>query len=99
MPEASLADAHRLAERCREQVMTIDTQRWLTDRRITVSIGLTVSKPTGDSPSSMLQRADAALYEAKRSGRNCVKANVVPQESTDAPAVPRTTEATDMKFA
>jgi hypothetical protein len=36
------------------------------DRRLTVSIGLTISKAAGDTPSHMLQRADAALYEAKR---------------------------------
>ena len=69
MPE----EAHRIAERFRERAMTIDTRRWLENRRITVSIGLTVAKSAGDTPSSMLQRADAALYEAKRAGRNCVK--------------------------
>jgi len=40
---------------------------------LTVSIGMTVSKVGGDTPSHMLQRADAALYEAKRAGRNCVR--------------------------
>jgi PleD family two-component response regulator len=53
--------------------MTIDTRRWLADRRLTVSVGMTVSKSVGDTPSHMLQRADAALYEAKRAGRNCVR--------------------------
>jgi diguanylate cyclase (GGDEF)-like protein len=76
IPGADYDQAYRLAERFREGVMAIDTRRWLQDRRITVSIGLTLSRETGDTPSTMLQRADSALYEAKRSGRNCVKAQL-----------------------
>ena len=52
--------------------MKIDSRRWLTDRQITVSTGLTVTT-ANDTPSTMLQRADAALYAAKRAGRNCVR--------------------------
>jgi diguanylate cyclase (GGDEF)-like protein len=76
LPGADYDKAYRMAERFREGVMAIDTQRWLQDRRITVSVGLTLSRESGDTPSTMLQRADAALYEAKRSGRNCVKAQL-----------------------
>jgi diguanylate cyclase (GGDEF)-like protein len=76
LPGADFDRAHRMAENFRESVMAIDTSRWLEDRRITVSIGLTVSRLAGDTSSAMLQRADAALYEAKRAGRNCVKAQV-----------------------
>ena len=65
--------------------MTIDTRRWLADRRLTVSIGLTVSKGAGDTPSHMLQRADAALYDAKRAGRNRVREQL-PTASTAAPS-------------
>jgi diguanylate cyclase (GGDEF)-like protein len=73
LPDSDADAAARLAERFRQSVMTIDTRRWLADRRLTVSIGMTVSKPVGDTSSHMLQRADAALYEAKRAGRNCVR--------------------------
>lgn len=73
VPDSSAEAGRQLAERIRESVMTIDTRRWLADRRLTVSIGVTVSKLAGDTPSHMLQRADAALYEAKRAGRNCVR--------------------------
>ncbi|MET0534331.1 MAG: diguanylate cyclase [Steroidobacter sp.] len=76
LPGADYDKDYRLAERFREAVMAIDTRRWLQDRRITVSIGLTLSRESGDTPSTMLQRADAALYEAKRAGRNCVKAQL-----------------------
>ena len=76
LPGADYDKAYRLAERFRENVMAIDTRRWLQDRRITVSVGLTLSRDSGDTPSTMLQRADSALYEAKRSGRNCVRAQL-----------------------
>jgi len=90
VPDSDAEAGRQLAERFRESVMTIDTQRWLADRRLTVSIGLTVSRLAGDTSSHMLQRADAALYEAKRSGRNCVRQqlpapepSVTAQNSTD----------------
>ena len=94
MPGADYDKAYRMAERFRETVMAIDTRRWLQDRRITVSVGLTMSRESGDTPSTMLQRADAALYEAKRAGRNCVKANLpAPAEvSSTAPVRPVTVE-------
>lgn len=40
----------------------------------TVSIGVTLSQPQQDSLDKMLARADAALYEAKNTGRNRVVA-------------------------
>ncbi|MGG2309948.1 diguanylate cyclase domain-containing protein, partial [Salmonella enterica] len=60
--------------RFRQAILSIDTSRWFPDmRRITASIGCAVSKPGADTPSSMLKRADSALYAAKRGGRNCVR--------------------------
>lgn len=41
--------------------------------RVTVSIGIAEYQP-GDTGDSLLARADDALYEAKRTGRNCVVA-------------------------
>ncbi|MFT3727069.1 MAG: PleD family two-component system response regulator [Terricaulis sp.] len=39
---------------------------------ITISVGVACSDQTGDSPEALLKRADEALYEAKRAGRNRV---------------------------
>lgn len=39
---------------------------------VTVSIGVTMVRPS-DTRESVLQRADRALYQAKRAGRNCVE--------------------------
>jgi diguanylate cyclase (GGDEF)-like protein len=74
LPGTTLDGALPAADRFREQIMTVDTTRWLpVRRRITASIGVTVSRPGICSSSDMLMRADGALYAAKRGGRNCVK--------------------------
>jgi diguanylate cyclase (GGDEF)-like protein len=76
LPDTTLENACAAADRFREQIMDIDTTRWLpAHRRITASIGVTVSKPGVCTSSDMLMRADGALYVAKRSGRNCVRAD------------------------
>lgn len=85
LPDTQSSRACEVAEKIRSDVMHIDSLAWLKDRRITVSIGVTTSVPGTDTPGTMLQRADAALYEAKRGGRNCVK--VTPSQcAKDAPA-------------
>jgi len=67
-------EARDAAERFRKAIMSIETSRWCSDnRRITASIGCAVSRPGADTPSTMLKRADFALYAAKRNGRNCVE--------------------------
>jgi PleD family two-component response regulator len=40
--------------------------------RVTVSVGLAVSS-AGSTVGQLLERADQALYEAKRSGKNCIR--------------------------
>jgi len=74
LPHMDANGARDAAERFRLAIMSIDTSRWCSDsRRITASIGCAVSKPGADTPSTMLKRADFALYAAKRNGRNCVE--------------------------
>ncbi|WP_303831334.1 PleD family two-component system response regulator [Asticcacaulis taihuensis] len=73
MPGTDQADALHIAERVRSQVA--DTPFALTDGRkldVTVSVGVATSRGVGDSPESLLKRADEGVYEAKQSGRNRV---------------------------
>jgi diguanylate cyclase (GGDEF)-like protein/PAS domain S-box-containing protein len=59
----------RLAERIRAAIeeMTVD------GLRVTVSIGIAGLQESGaESPAALIEKADAALYEAKRAGRNRV---------------------------
>ena len=71
LPTASLLNAMQLAEKIRHHVEMLELE---PVGRITVSLGVTQVK-NGDSMESAIQRADEALYEAKNSGRNCVKQN------------------------
>jgi diguanylate cyclase (GGDEF)-like protein len=84
LPGAHIEDARTTADLFRETISSVDTTRWFSDRRrITASIGVTTARAVGDTPSSMLQRADGALYLAKRSGRNCVKSDPAAPETSD----------------
>ena len=84
LPRLDLEGMRAEAERFRQAIMSIDTSRWFADRRrITASIGCAVSMPGADTPSTMLKRADFALYAAKRSGRNCVQTE--PASPSDLP--------------
>ncbi len=65
---ASRAAASNLAEQLRSSV---ETTELLSDRPVTISLGVAEIK-RGESPEDWLHRADAALYEAKRTGRNRV---------------------------
>jgi diguanylate cyclase (GGDEF)-like protein len=63
MPETDLAGATRFADRLRERIAK--------EMPLTVSGGVAEALD-GDSPESLLVRADAALYGAKSAGRNCI---------------------------
>lgn len=64
------AGATLLAERIRHAIENIDTIGG-RDVELTVSIGLT-EMMVNDTPESMFERCDQAMYEAKQAGRNRV---------------------------
>ncbi len=66
-----------IAERVRQQV----EMRWAPSLQLTVSIG--VAELGGDeSLLAWLERADAALYQGKRDGRNCVRIASQPHQQS-----------------
>ncbi len=72
LPSADAEVAVRIAERIRAEVESRDFG--LGDgRRVTLSIGVTVSQPGDRQPEDVLERADVAVYAAKEGGRNCVR--------------------------
>jgi len=88
LPATSLGAARALAQSFCERIEAIDTSNWFGERRhVTCSIGVSTSVPGRDTPSTMLQRADAALYAAKRGGRNCVRTEPAPEPDVASAAV------------
>jgi len=73
MPETDLADAANVAERL---CMDIEEHYYVhdgTQLRITVSVGVAANRSPEDTVDDLFSQADIALYEAKESGKNCVK--------------------------
>jgi diguanylate cyclase (GGDEF)-like protein len=64
--------AAMLGERARRAVEELTVLSGEIKLRPTISVGYAVSR-AGESPEEFLTRADAALYEAKRNGRNRVE--------------------------
>ena len=85
LPGSSQAAAAALAERIREQTAALPMEANGHRARVTVSIGSASEKgDTLPSLEAMLGRADEALYQAKREGRNRVVALAM---QLDTPAV------------
>ncbi|QEY65482.1 diguanylate cyclase [Metapseudomonas lalkuanensis] len=64
--------ARHVAERVMAQVAELDIEHPASpEGRLTLSIGIAISDPAReDQPDSLVSRSDAALYRAKREGRN-----------------------------
>jgi len=69
LPNTKTQRARLIAERLRKSVLS---ESYLKKYKITISLGVTEYKPK-DNLERMSKRADAALYQAKKAGRNCVK--------------------------
>ena len=89
LPGAAEEAAAALAERIREQVSALPMDANGHRARVTVSIGVaTEAGDTLPSLEAMLGRADEALYQAKREGRNRVVALQMQTETPAAAAAP-----------
>jgi len=69
----SLAEACEIAERIREQAASITCGA----NGITISAGVAVADRATRTPQQLIEKADRALYRAKKSGKNLVIADVV----------------------
>jgi two-component system cell cycle response regulator len=74
MPETDKAVATMVAERLRRRIASepFAIQQGAKNLEVTISIGIAASTGATDTAAAILKRADQALYQAKRDGRNRV---------------------------
>jgi len=86
LPHTDHATAVHLAERLRKRVAQIAVPVEGTKIGITASLGVASWSGAGESWTTMVKRADSALYLAKNSGRNRVVTGEEPRSSTETSA-------------
>lgn len=75
MPHSDAEGACRVAERIRKAVSGLGLRKDMTHLMVTLSIGVAASRE-GDDLDALFARADQALYESKRVGRNRVTCDI-----------------------
>ncbi|MEZ5473699.1 MAG: diguanylate cyclase [Steroidobacteraceae bacterium] len=73
LSSATAGAAYPIAERIRERVATTQITGFGKPIQVTCSIGVAASDTLGLMGEELIERADAAVYAAKWSGRNCVQ--------------------------
>ncbi len=73
LPETPLQVALVVAERLRAVIGDKPIEVGESAVPVTISIGVAVTRDVEETPESLLQRADEALYAAKNGGRNCIR--------------------------
>lgn len=76
LPNTGLEDAEHVAEKIRQQVAASQA---VAPVRFTLSIGVTVVSSLDQNISDSIARADKALYQAKRAGKNRVGRSPAPE--------------------
>ncbi len=85
LPNTVLRSALTVADHIRRAVMTKELMKRSTGEhlgRVTISIGVATLQ-ADDTAATLIERADACLYAAKRNGRNCVLCEADPEVSPD----------------
>lgn len=73
LPDTPVRGSKHVAERLREAVESTQVSYEDLEFKVTISIGISCSTPTGDDvPEALVNEADRALYRAKEAGRNRV---------------------------
>ena len=81
LPNTPLRQALTVADHIRRAIMAKELKKKSTGEilgRVTISVGVSMLKP-GDDTNSLIERADACLYAAKRNGRNRVICETDPE--------------------
>ena len=83
LPDTALAEALTVAERLRTEVQELAIRYKSETMRIRASLGVVSSEQCGLEWESLMDHSDAALYEAKRNGRNRVMVGGAGEEILD----------------
>lgn len=75
LPATALDEARQIASRLRQSLAEAPLPQGTASLTLSASIGLACWQ-AGESPDSLLNRADAAMYRAKRQGRDRVEADL-----------------------
>ncbi|WP_315832505.1 GGDEF domain-containing protein [Bradyrhizobium prioriisuperbiae] len=81
LPNTALRQALTVADHIRRAVMSKELKKKSTGEilgRVTISVGVSMLQ-NGDNTDSLIERADACLYAAKRNGRNRVVCEADPE--------------------
>jgi diguanylate cyclase (GGDEF)-like protein len=73
LPETSIKEGTLLAERLREAVEGTKIQTANGEVNVTISIGIASFDDTGDTLNNVVANSDAAMYQAKNTGRNRIE--------------------------
>lgn len=76
LPSTSLENAVHMAEKVRKNIESLKIKHQMSDvhEYVTVSLGVATVRPERYmNPTSLIERADLALYQAKHDGRNRVR--------------------------
>lgn len=72
LPNTSAEDAQIVAERLKKRVAELPLKEGMSERRLSVTIGVAVAHTETADLESLIKRADQTLYVGKRDGRNRV---------------------------
>lgn len=72
LPDTSLDDAHRVAERLQQKVAELPLKEEMSGLQLSVTIGIAIAHAEEVNLEPLIKRADQALYVGKRNGRNQV---------------------------